>query len=329
MIKKALGRLLVAATVAFAAFTAPAARAYTIDTNFTSASRVSGLWYNPAESGWGVTFEQQANVIFVTMFTYDAARNPIWYVASNCAVSGGGCAGDFYRVSNGSSPTSQWSGSVGVTRVGTFTVQFSDINNGSISYSIHGESGSKQITRQLFAGGPSQPPPPPVTNDRRDRTERLIGGTWSMVYTLITTWIDRFTFTTMAPPTSDGDYLAVGTDQYGGAIGGGWVQDLGSWLVVNPGSIIDEIFNFDFSDLNHVSGCYYQMKPPGSGNLTQCVRFTGTRSPAKSFTLDLTPGAREAVETAKQGEASVGKSALLENVELLKAYQSVTSRLKR
>ena len=41
--------------------------------NFTS------MWWNAAESGSGLNVAHQG-VIFATLFTYDNARNPAWYV---------------------------------------------------------------------------------------------------------------------------------------------------------------------------------------------------------------------------------------------------------
>jgi uncharacterized secreted protein with C-terminal beta-propeller domain len=38
----------------------------------------SGSWYNPANSGWGFTVIQQAEVLGGALFTYDAAGNPTW-----------------------------------------------------------------------------------------------------------------------------------------------------------------------------------------------------------------------------------------------------------
>ncbi len=42
----------------------------------------SDLWWNANENGWGVQFVQRGNTIFATMFVYDPAGNPTWYVAA-------------------------------------------------------------------------------------------------------------------------------------------------------------------------------------------------------------------------------------------------------
>lgn len=132
----------------------PASSAYTLDTS-ASPSPISGLWWNQNESGWGVNLIQQYDVIFVTMFTYDGAGNPTWYVASDCAVTGGGCQGYLYEVTGGSMPTEAWNGSNKVvTPVGTISLAFADKDNGTMNYTINSAPGSKAITRQVWRTAP-------------------------------------------------------------------------------------------------------------------------------------------------------------------------------
>src|SRR6476661_2986839 len=38
----------------------------------------SDLWWNPAESGWGVTVDHQQDVMFLTFFVYRADGSPYW-----------------------------------------------------------------------------------------------------------------------------------------------------------------------------------------------------------------------------------------------------------
>jgi hypothetical protein len=117
---------------------------------------LTGLWWNPNESGWGVSLDQQSDTIFATFYTYDDSGNPVWYVASNCPVSGKRCAGDLYQVKGGSAPTAAWNGAnKTVTKIGTIGFDFVDGNNGSMSYVINGVSGSKTISRQLFYTAPT------------------------------------------------------------------------------------------------------------------------------------------------------------------------------
>lgn len=125
----------------------------------------------------------------------------------------------------------------------------------------------------------------PATTSR-DKTALLVGGTWSYVYTIINTFTDRFTFTSVSnTPNSSGDYIASGTDAFGRLVVGGWVTSAGMWGVLNQGTIIDEFYTFTFSGNNNVSGCYYQISPPGSTNLSRCYAMLGTRSPPKSVEM--------------------------------------------
>src|SRR5204862_4006998 len=58
------------------------------------------MWWNPAESGWGMAITHQFDVMFLTWYVYDDAGRPTWYVASSCGVNleGGTCTGTLYRV---------------------------------------------------------------------------------------------------------------------------------------------------------------------------------------------------------------------------------------
>src|SRR5438552_11226006 len=49
-------------------------------TSFTTDQ--SDLWWNPAESGWGMQLVHRGSVIFATLFVYDQSNKPIWYVAT-------------------------------------------------------------------------------------------------------------------------------------------------------------------------------------------------------------------------------------------------------
>jgi cysteinyl-tRNA synthetase, unknown class len=115
-------------------------------------SAMTGLWWNPAESGWGVTLTQQTDIIFATLFTYDANNNPVWYVASNCIVTESGCSGKLYDVVGGSDPTSPWDGANKiVTEVGVVSFAFSTEDVGEMNLTIGGVSGLKTIQRQVWS----------------------------------------------------------------------------------------------------------------------------------------------------------------------------------
>jgi len=108
------------------------------------------LWWNPNESGWGVSITQQYGVMFLAWYVYSASGNPVWYVAPDCVVVGSGCTGAVYSTIGPPLGPTFNPGAVMASSVGTITASFSDANNGTISYTVNGVSGTKQITRQLF-----------------------------------------------------------------------------------------------------------------------------------------------------------------------------------
>jgi len=123
---------------------------FLIDTGISSP--MTGLWWNENESGWGLTLTQQFSIIFVTIYSYDANGFPVWYVASNCTVSGDGCSGELYRVTGGIAPTSDWDGSnITVVAVGTVSFSFSDTSTGIMNFEIDGLEGTRTVTRQQFS----------------------------------------------------------------------------------------------------------------------------------------------------------------------------------
>jgi hypothetical protein len=111
----------------------------------------SDLWWNPAESGWGVSITQQYGTMFAVMFGYDFFGNPTWYYASNCVVYGNGCSGELYQASGGTMPTAIWDGTnLLETKVGIIEFVFLDGSNGIMNFFINGVPVTKLITRQSF-----------------------------------------------------------------------------------------------------------------------------------------------------------------------------------
>jgi hypothetical protein len=124
----------------------------------TSGSALSGLWWNQSESGWGMSLTQQGPIVFVAWYAYDASGTPLWYVMSNCGVFADGCSGELYKVSGGTPPTIPWNGAAKlVTKVGTGTLAFADVNSATFNYVLNGVAGSRNIVRQVFASGASAP----------------------------------------------------------------------------------------------------------------------------------------------------------------------------
>ena len=111
------------------------------------AANYSDIWWNPSESGWGVTFTQHSatHQVFAVWYTYDPREpdssspgyKPLWLVMSggtwNTPTS---LTGDVY-VTNGTPFAQGWNAnSLAVTRVGSFTFTFSSTSTGMFAYNI-------------------------------------------------------------------------------------------------------------------------------------------------------------------------------------------------
>ena len=87
--------------------------------------------------------------MFLAWYVYDGNAKPMWYVAT-CTVSGVTCSGDLLRTTGPAFGPTFDALQVRVFTAGTISVNFSDPNNASLSYTVNGVSSSKTVTRQLF-----------------------------------------------------------------------------------------------------------------------------------------------------------------------------------
>ena len=114
-----------------------------------------GLWWNaPAgsESGWGISFAHQADIIFATWFTYDASGAPWWLSMTATRTTGNTYAGTIYQTTGPAfNATPFRPAMVKTTAVGSGSLTFSDATNGTFAYSVNGASQSKAIAREIFA----------------------------------------------------------------------------------------------------------------------------------------------------------------------------------
>jgi hypothetical protein len=122
---------------------------------FTAASRNSAtnyqdLWWNPAESGWGVNFAHQGTKIFATLFVYGANNHDLWLAATMDRQDDGSYAGDLSRTSGPPFNTLPWT-AIGVTSVGSMRASFTNGASGTLTYTVDGVSVAKPIQRQVFA----------------------------------------------------------------------------------------------------------------------------------------------------------------------------------
>ncbi|HET9577117.1 MAG TPA: hypothetical protein VFP44_04775 [Usitatibacter sp.] len=134
-----------------------------------------GLWWNsPAgsESGWGINITHQGDILFATWFTYDAEGKGMWLVVPSAQLQPNMNDGGGYGYSMGP-PVYEYMGSiyrttgpafnaatfdphaVTVTAVGDADFQFTASGQATFSYTVNGVSGTKSLTRQVFATPPT------------------------------------------------------------------------------------------------------------------------------------------------------------------------------
>jgi len=123
-------------------------RADDLGTNYTD------LWYNPAESGWGINFNHQDNTLFATLFTYDASGAPMWLVMPDSTrQADGSFSGALFRTTGAAFNTVPFP-KPAAAQVGTLRVAFAGSDNGTLTYSYLGTAVTKSITRQSFSTAP-------------------------------------------------------------------------------------------------------------------------------------------------------------------------------
>jgi hypothetical protein len=110
------------------------------------------LWWDPAESGWGLNLIQHpSRIIFGVWYTYAADGKRTWFVLPDGMwTSSNTYSGPLYSTAGPSLAQSFDASKVRVSPVGNATLTFSDANNGAFAFTVNGASGTKRITRQPF-----------------------------------------------------------------------------------------------------------------------------------------------------------------------------------
>jgi len=118
------------------------------------ATNYQGLWWNsPAESesGWGINFAHQGEVIFATWYTYDLTGDAWWLTMTAYQTADNVFSGTLYETTGPAFNAVPFNPNL-VTRtpVGTGTLTFTDANNGFFAYTVKGITQTKAITRQVW-----------------------------------------------------------------------------------------------------------------------------------------------------------------------------------
>ncbi len=124
----------------------------------TTPVNYEGLWWaSPpgSESGWGINFAHQGDVIFATWFTYDANGKGWWLSMTANKTGNAVFSGTLYQTTGPAFDAVPFDpGQVAGTAVGTGTISFTDANNGIFGYTVNDVSQAKPITRQVFGQMP-------------------------------------------------------------------------------------------------------------------------------------------------------------------------------
>ncbi len=121
-----------------------------------AATNYQDMWWNPAESGWGINITQQDNTMFAVWFIYGATGQPLWLVMSNAQRSGAAgntFIGDLFQTTGTAFSTVPFVplGTANVNKVGQATFVFSDARTASVTYTVNGTQVVKSITRQFLS----------------------------------------------------------------------------------------------------------------------------------------------------------------------------------
>ncbi|HEX3632260.1 MAG TPA: S8 family peptidase [Casimicrobiaceae bacterium] len=128
--------------------------------NLALATNYQDLWWAaPAgsEAGWGINLTHESDTIFATWYTFDHDRTPMWLVSTLTKTAAASYSGDLIRLTSGPPfnefpfPPIGSPGGANGSVVGTATLNFSDGNSGTFSYTVGAVAQSKSITREVFA----------------------------------------------------------------------------------------------------------------------------------------------------------------------------------
>ena len=123
------------------------------------ARNYSDLWWGGAkENGWGVSIDQHGMTQFVALFVYDGAGGPIWYVMPGGSWNGTSTAytGALYQPTSTAYYKYDPSKFNPNASIGSLTITYTGDSTATLSYTINGISGTKEIVRQPFAGPDGQ-----------------------------------------------------------------------------------------------------------------------------------------------------------------------------
>jgi hypothetical protein len=122
-----------------------------------SSTDFTDLWWDPAESGWGLNIAHQAETIYITLYVYGATTRATWYSAT-LHFAGSDASGSLVYTGDLFEATGPWFGGVlfdpglvTIRRAGDATFRGTSVDTGTLSYSVDGIVVDKAIERFTLA----------------------------------------------------------------------------------------------------------------------------------------------------------------------------------
>ena len=115
----------------------------------TATTDYTDMWWKVDESGWGANVIQQGDTLFVTVFVYDANREPTWYVAPSVPLQADGRFSGALMRTTGTYYFQQPfdASSVTTATVGNLTFAPSQPNAAVLTYNVGGIQITKNVER--------------------------------------------------------------------------------------------------------------------------------------------------------------------------------------
>ena len=126
-------------------------------TAFAQSTNQVGFWWNPAESGWGLSIQQQGTRTFAIWYTFSDQSVPVWHTL-DCAFAGTICAGDltsgtglpFAQIVTSANPV--------ITKSGMGSLTLTSSNRLNLTYTIGSVTQTKSALEPFNFGGNSSAP---------------------------------------------------------------------------------------------------------------------------------------------------------------------------
>jgi hypothetical protein len=120
-----------------------------------STADYSDQWWIEAESGWGASVLQQADILFIDLFVYGVDNKPTWFTVTAFSQSSAPTGhtvftGDLYQTSGPYYGGSFDSSSVTYAKVGTLTFDADTTSTAKLTYTVNGVPIAKNVTRQTW-----------------------------------------------------------------------------------------------------------------------------------------------------------------------------------